>query len=384
MVEKMKKVEPKKEEKKEEKKPAEKSAAEKAASPRPALKLPAKPSEADTGGDNPDLAALSPRTRAKRQATGQLVLSPRRAAAAAEGKDPEIGKNGVEKFDVEEWWVLGTPKDVIAAWRSLASEFLAVMLFVFMGTGSVLATVARTGQADGGAIVAIGFGFGLAIATMVYATANLSGGHLNPAVSIAIAVAMKMPILQAFGYIIAQVAGALVGSGLLRAVTPEVLGSRVDWGCTLLSKNQLTTITWANGTTSTYSWSITQAQGVFFELIMTFILVFTVFSTAGVAADAKSVGRFAPLSIGFAVFINVMAGATYTGGSLNPARSFGPCAVANKWDDHWVYWVGPISGGILAGLVYKYIFVTKDELRAQVLLAEQIAVEQERQARLGR
>jgi len=355
-----------------------------------ALKLPGKPDEADTGGNNVDLAALSPR---RRQATGQLLVSPRRASANPDGGgidrkgDVEIGQDGkpvIEKFDVEEWWVLGTPKDVIFAWRSLASEFLAVMLFVFMGTGSVLATVARTGVVDGGAVAAIGFAFGLAIATMVYATANLSGGHLNPAVSIAIAVAMKMPILQAFAYVLAQVAGALVGSGLLRAVTPEVLGQRVCWGCTTLAKNVQTTITLSNGTVATYEWSITQAQGVFFELIMTFILVFTVFSTAGVAADAKSVGRFAPLSIGFAVLINVMAGANFTGGSLNPARSFGPAAISNKWDDHWVYWVGPIAGGVLAGLVYKYIFVTKDELRAQVLLAEQLAVEQERQARLGR
>jgi len=367
-----KKDAPKKDEvKKDESKPA-------AEKPAP-LKLPGKPDEADTGGNNVDLAALSPRSRQARQATGQLMISPRRAqGAATTTKDPEVGKTGIEKFEVEEWWVFGTPKDVFAAWRSLASEFVAVMLFVFMGTGSVLATVARTGVADGGAIAAIGFAFGLAIATMVYATANLSGGHLNPAVSIAIAVAMKMPILQAFAYVIAQVAGALVGSGLLRAVTPEVLGARVCWGCTTLSVNQTTTIVLANGTVVTYEWSITQAQGVFFELIMTFILVFTVFSTAGVAADAKSVGRFAPLSIGFAVLINVMAGATYTGGSLNPARSFGPAAVSNTWTDHWVYWVGPIAGGILAGLVYKYIFVTKDELRAQVLLAEQISIEQER------
>jgi MIP family channel proteins len=364
----------------------EKSPAEKAASPRPTLKLPTgKPDEADTGGNNPDLAALSPR---RRQATGQLLVSPRRASANPDGsvekKDVELGKDGKEKFEVEEWWVIGTPKDVIAAWRSLASEFLAVMLFVFMGTGSVLATVARTGEVDGGAVAAIGFAFGLAIATMVYATANLSGGHLNPAVSIAIAIAMKMPILQAFAYVLAQVAGALVGSGLLRAVTPEVLGQRVCWGCTTLAKNVQTTITLADGTVATYEWSITQAQGVFFELIMTFILVFTVFSTAGVAADAKSVGRFAPLSIGFAVLINVMAGANFTGGSLNPARSFGPAAISNVWTDHWVYWVGPISGGILAGLVYKYIFVTKDELRAQVILAESLAIENERQARLGR
>jgi len=230
----------------------------------------------------------------------------------------------------------------------------------------------------------IGFGFGFAIATMVYATANLSGGHLNPAVSIAIAVAMKMPILQMFAYILAQVGGALVGSGMLRAVTPELLGKRVCWGCTTLSKNVTQNFTLPDGSEVMYTWSISISQGVFFEFIMTFILVFTVFSTAGVASDARSVGRFAPLSIGFAVFINVMVGATYTGGSLNPARSFGPAAISNTWTDHWIYWVGPICGGVFAGLWYKYLFVTKDELRAQVLLAEQMALEQERQARLGR
>lgn len=101
--------------------------------------------------------------------------------------------------------------------------------------------------------------------------------------------------------------------------------------------------------------------------------------------DSKSVGRFAPLSIGFAVLVCVMVAAPFTGGSLNPARSFGPAVVAGTcWDGHWVYWVGPIVGGLLAGLTYKYLFVTKDELRQAVRVAEQMAIEQERQARLGR
>jgi len=273
-----------------------------------------------------------------------------------------------------------------------------VMLFVFMGTGVVVATAGRYGSADGGTIVAIGFAFGLAIATMVYCAANLSGGHLNPAVTIAIFAAMKMPLLQALGYIIAQVLGAMVGSALVLAVTPYDVGNSVKWGATTLAKDatwittemvNISGVLTPQVVTKTYS--ITQTQGFFMELIMTFVLVFTIFSTAGVAADAKSVGRFAPLSIGFAVFINVMIGATFTGGSLNPARSFGPAVISGVWDDHWIYWGGPIAGGVLAGLCFKYIFVTKEEIRAQVLLAEKLErdnqeaamMEQERLNRKG-
>jgi len=297
-----------------------------------------------------------------------------------------------EKFDVEEFWTLGTWTATLYAWRTYLAEFVCVMLFVFMGTGVVVATAGRYGGADGGTIVAIGFAFGLAISTMVYCAANLSGGHLNPAVTIAIFIAMKIPLWQACGYIIAQVLGAMVGSALVLAVTPYDVGKTVCWGCTTLAKAvPFNLYVDVNGTLTQQTYTITQAQGFFMELIMTFILVFTIFSTAGVAADAKSVGRFAPLSIGFAVFINVMLGATLTGGSLNPARSFGPALISNVWDDHWVYWAGPIAGGILAGLLFKYVFVTKEEMRAQVLLAEKLerealeaaTMEQERMNRKG-
>lgn len=263
----------------------------------------------------PPPAKKSNSTR-QRQATGQLFVSPRRASSkprpsvamvkdddsssdslpqdlqvAARTGDEEEGGTGAtgstgadhDKFDVVEWWVLGHPLDVLYAWRSLLSEFLGTLLFVFMGTGSVLATVALTGNGlDGGTIATIGLAFGLAIATMVYATANLSGGHLNPAVTIAISAAMKMPLLQGFAYIVSQLLGALVGSALLRAVTPYEIGASVGFGCTTLARNITTVL--PDGTV--HVWDVSLVQGVFFELIVTFVLVFTVFSTAGVAAGA--------------------------------------------------------------------------------------------------
>jgi glycerol uptake facilitator-like aquaporin len=94
--------------------------------------------------------------------------------------------------------------------------------------------------------------------------------------------------------------------------------------------------------------------GLVVEMILTFVLVFTVFA---VAMDPKGMGNLAPIAIGLAILIDHFVGVPLTGASMNPARSFGPALIAGEWDDHWVYWAGPLAGGGAAGLVYYFVYL---------------------------
>ena len=98
--------------------------------------------------------------------------------------------------------------------------------------------------------------------------------------------------------------------------------------------------------------------GVLVEIVLTFVLVFAVFATA---MDPRGMSNLAPIAIGLAILIDHFVGVPLTGASMNPARSFGPSLVANFWDDHWVYWVGPLAGGGLAGLLYYSLYLSRPD-----------------------
>lgn len=97
-------------------------------------------------------------------------------------------------------------------------------------------------------------------------------------------------------------------------------------------------------------------EGVVFEIVMTFGLVYTVYATA-VDPKKGDLGTIAPIAIGFIVGANILAGGAFSGASMNPAVSFGPAVVSWSWDSHWVYWLGPLIGGGLAGVVYELFFI---------------------------
>ncbi|XP_077472128.1 aquaporin-4 [Stigmatopora argus] len=228
-------------------------------------------------------------------------------------------------------------------WRAVASEFLATLLFVFLGLGSTMGWPTSSPPAAPPATpipplpahrIVISLCFGLTIATMVQCFGHISGGHINPAVTASMLATRKVSVVKGVFYIVAQMVGAIGGSGLVYLVTPPDLRGSL-------------------GVCTVYG-SLTEGHGVLVELLLTAQLVFTIFATC----DSKRTDLYgsASLSIGLSVTIGHLFGIPYTGASMNPARSFGPAVVMGNFNQHWVYWVGPVLGGVLAGLLYDYLF----------------------------
>ena len=224
-------------------------------------------------------------------------------------------------------------------WRAVLAELIGTLLFVFVGAGAVVVITGVIGVSprdDAAALTAIALAHGLAIALLVAGTARISGGHINPAVTFGAVITGRMKLTTGVLYVGAQLTGAVIGALLLEAaVVGDVEGSL---GAHSLNLGAL------DG----------EGGGVLVEAVLTFVLVFTVFATA---IDPRGMANLAPVAIGLAVLVDHFVGVPLTGASMNPARSFGPALVADVWDNHWVYWAGPLIGGGLAGLVYYLTFM---------------------------
>ncbi|XP_019058595.1 PREDICTED: aquaporin TIP2-1 [Tarenaya hassleriana] len=224
--------------------------------------------------------------------------------------------------------------------KAYLAEFISTLLFVFAGVGSAIAFGKLTSDAplDAPGLVAIAVchGFGLFVAVAV--GANISGGHVNPAVTFGLALGGQITVLTGIFYWIAQLLGSTVACFLLKFVTGGLAVPIHSVGAGLGA-----------------------VEGIVMEIIITFALVYTVYATA---ADPKkgSLGTIAPIAIGFIVGANILAAGPFSGGSMNPARSFGPAVAAGDFSGHYVYWVGPLIGGGLAGLVYSNAFMSSQHV----------------------
>ncbi|XP_061776274.1 aquaporin-4-like [Nerophis ophidion] len=227
-------------------------------------------------------------------------------------------------------------------WRAVIWEFVATLLFVLFGVGSTMnwfpAGMSNPPPAD---LVLISLCFGLAIATMVQCFGHISGGHINPTVTLAMLVTRKISLVKGLLYMVAQFVGGIAGAALIFFVTPAA--NRGALGVCTVHKG------------------LTTGHGVLVELILTFQLVFTIFATC----DSKrtDLGGSASLAIGISITIGHLMGIPYTGANMNPARSFGPALVMLKFEDHWVYWVGPILGALLAAILYQYLFCPERDFK---------------------
>ncbi|KAJ6627581.1 Aquaporin [Pseudolycoriella hygida] len=208
-------------------------------------------------------------------------------------------------------------------WNALIAEFVGIFLLNFFGCASC----------THGDKTMISFAFGLAVFMAVMAIGHVSGGHINPAVTVGMLVAGKISLVRAILYIIVQCCGAIAGTAALKSVVPEAFHSGL--GHTDLATDVL------------------PAQGLGIEFFLGFVLVFTVF---GVCDENKADSRFvAPLAIGLTVTLGHLGFVAFTGASMNPARSFGTAVIRNSWNNHWLYWVGPILGGFGASLLYTQV-----------------------------
>ena len=219
--------------------------------------------------------------------------------------------------------------------RPAVAEMVGTALFVFVGAGSVVVNAAFP-QAVGG--VGVAAAHGIAIAVLVSSLMPVSGGHLNPAVTLGLFAARKVDGPTTGAYILAQLAGAVLAAALLKWLLPIGAVSLTNIG------------------TPAVAASVTKVQAVAIEAIFTFLLMSAVFGTA-VSSQAPKVGGFA---IGFAVFVAGVVAGPLTGAALNPARAFGPALLALEFHAQAWYWIGPILGATLASLLWKGILLPKD------------------------
>ncbi|ESR42028.1 hypothetical protein CICLE_v10012375mg [Citrus x clementina] len=267
-------------------------------------------------------------------------------------KDIEVGREG--EFHDKDYHD-NPPAPLIGAeeltrwsfYRAIIAEFIATLLFLYITVLTVIGHKSQTDAKHGGdgcggvGILGIAWAFGGMIFVLVYCTAGISGGHINPAVTFGLFLARKVSLVRAVMYMVAQCLGAICGCGLVKAFQKSYY-TRYGGGANELADGYST------------------GAGLGAEIIGTFVLVYTVFSATDPKRKARDphVPVLAPLSIGFAVFMVHLATIPVTGTGINPARSFGPAVIYNKdkaWDDQWIFWVGPFIGAAIAAFYHQFI-----------------------------
>ncbi|KAK8944345.1 Aquaporin PIP1-5 [Platanthera zijinensis] len=226
-------------------------------------------------------------------------------------------------------------------YRAGIAEFVATFLFLYITILTVMGVVSSKSKCSTVGIQGIAWAFGGMIFALVYCTAGISGGHINPAVTFGLFLARKLSLTRALYYIVMQCLGAICGAGVVKGFKKSIY--------------------MANGGGANFvNPGYTKGDGLGAEIIGTFVLVYTVFSATDAKRSARDshVPMLAPLPIGFAVFLVHLATIPITGTGINPARSLGAAIIyngAHAWDDQWIFWVGPFIGAALAALYHQVV-----------------------------
>lgn len=217
-------------------------------------------------------------------------------------------------------------------WQKLLAEALGTFLLLSVGVGAIISAAAM--HAGGTSILVVALAFGLALGIAVTAALNISGGHINPAVTIAMLIARKIKASHAIAYILAQIAGATIAILILMAVLPAQFGAAVGWGLPNLGSG------------------ITVAEGTMIEALITFFLVFSVFMTA---ANPKIGSKIGGLGVGLTLVVLILFAGALTGAAANPAVYTGPALASGNFSNRYVYWIGDIFGAIIAAIICGYL-----------------------------
>src|SRR2546428_3542730 len=223
--------------------------------------------------------------------------------------------------------------------RPCLAEFLGTFYLCFAGIGAILSSTPAVGGMSG--LLGIALAHGLALSIAVNAFGGESGAHFNPAVTAGFLVTGRIAPPLAAAYVGAQLLGATTAAGFCRVIFPAEAVSAANLGIPLPAA-------WA--TTGTI---------LIAEFIMTFLLMTSIFGTA--VDDRGKAVKIGGFGIGLTVAFDILAGGAVTGASMNPARSFGPALEMNYWAFHWMYWVAPISGAVVAALIYDNLLMVKSK-----------------------
>lgn len=220
------------------------------------------------------------------------------------------------------------------AWQKYIAEMLGTFAFIFIATGAALANW----QTSSLGTIGVALTTGMMLAAMIYSLFHISGAHFNPAITVSLWATGHIKTFIAIGYIVAQAVGSVIAAIFLKIIfanmSPQFYLGDVMVGA-----------------------GVTPGMAIFVEAVLTFFLVWTVFGTL---VDKKANHAFGGLAVGLVLMASIMVAAHITGGALNPARSFGPALLTSHWTNHYVYWVGPIVGGLVAAFIYRLLLLKKN------------------------
>jgi MIP family channel proteins len=223
--------------------------------------------------------------------------------------------------------------------RRVVAEALGTFGLVFVGAAVVVVNGGFPNSGIG--LLGIALAHAVVLSVMVTATMTISGGHLNPAVTVALLITRRIDVASAAAYIVTQLIAACLAAFLVKLLLPPAAVRGALLGVPVIASNM----------------SLGQAIGM--EAILTFFLVTAVFGTA-VSPDAPRVAGF---GIGLVLLFDILVGGPLTGAAMNPARAFGPAAVSGQWLGQVVYWVGPLLGAIVAALLWEWVLLPKAPAR---------------------
>jgi aquaporin Z len=237
--------------------------------------------------------------------------------------------------------------------KKLAAEFLGTFWLVFGGCGAAVLDAAFPNLGIG--FVGVALAFGLTVLTMAYAIGHISGCHLNPAVSLGLAVGKRFPFSELPGYVIAQLLGGLAGAGVLYVIASGKAGFSLAGGFA------------SNGYAEHSPGQYSMVACLVAEIVLTFMFLMIIQG----ATDRRAPSGFAPIAIGLGLTLIHLIGIPITNLSVNPARSTGPAIFVGGWavEQLWLFWVAPLIGAVIAGIAYPMVAAEPEQQQSRAAAA---------------